>query len=200
MQTKPLSLVLAALAAAVAADHAEHFHIGDYWGDDYYDGSLPGVVNDIPACALPCLTAKAAAWGCQPTDFHCLCNHGVGIAAEVALCLPNACSTISESGRLGTVSCSPGTSVSNAAAPLPGTGPAATLLTGVCSIERRAVRALHPLGARAAVHRSRGGDEHDGGAPRFGEWFGGRFGDGPCCNSYGSGRGGLDAVVDGFTA
>ena len=95
MYTKSVLLGLVTIAAStVAADHSDNFHIGDTYDDWFGDGRLPTVVNDIPSCALPCVKERAARRNCQPTDFRCLCDHGVGIAAEVAICVPDSCSSI----------------------------------------------------------------------------------------------------------
>ena len=102
MQLNLLGLGLLAMAATAAADDTKRFHVGDDWGDDwhgYYDGSLASIVNEIPTCALPCLSSRAADWGCSSTDLRCLCDHhGVGgLAADVSVCVPGSCSLISMS-------------------------------------------------------------------------------------------------------
>ncbi|KAI5863946.1 hypothetical protein GGS23DRAFT_522497 [Durotheca rogersii] len=38
--------------------------------------SLPGLVSQIPTCAIPCFNSATQAANCASTDFSCLCTSG----------------------------------------------------------------------------------------------------------------------------
>ncbi|KAI1109932.1 hypothetical protein F5Y14DRAFT_430653 [Nemania sp. NC0429] len=59
MQYKTLALSL--FAAGVAAQNLT---------------SLPGLISQLPPCAIPCFKRGAQAAGCSTTDFQCLCGKG----------------------------------------------------------------------------------------------------------------------------
>ncbi|KAI2630225.1 hypothetical protein GGS26DRAFT_102973 [Hypomontagnella submonticulosa] len=76
MQLKLLALSL--LTALAAADNE----------------NLSEIVDDFPECSLPCFAQKADDSGCQTTDFSCVCNKQVEIAARMGGCLSDYCDTL----------------------------------------------------------------------------------------------------------
>ncbi|KAI1763568.1 hypothetical protein GGR53DRAFT_467215 [Hypoxylon sp. FL1150] len=68
------------------------------------DDSLSSIIDSIPDCALPCLAQKAEGAGCKISDFGCICDHEIEIAARAGMCLPQDCSIWDATklgGRLG---------------------------------------------------------------------------------------------------
>lgn len=55
---------------------------------------LPGLINQLPRCALPCLESGAETIGCAVSDLTCLCSNSERLVTSVGGCILTAgCST-----------------------------------------------------------------------------------------------------------
>ncbi|EHK26974.1 uncharacterized protein TRIVIDRAFT_72996 [Trichoderma virens Gv29-8] len=48
-------------------------------------------IDDVPACAVPCIEAAIVAAGCAETDFVCACKNFDAIEAGSINCVVGAC-------------------------------------------------------------------------------------------------------------
>ncbi len=56
--------------------------------------SLPGLVAQLPQCALSCFSTAAQGIGCAPSDFACLCSNSASLVAKLGPCIVlSSCST-----------------------------------------------------------------------------------------------------------
>ncbi|XXH02429.1 hypothetical protein Hte_008804 [Hypoxylon texense] len=68
------------------------------------DNNLSSIVDAFPDCSLPCLAQKAEGEGCKISDFGCVCDNQLKIAAKMGTCLSDYCGTLQNfdaGGRLG---------------------------------------------------------------------------------------------------
>ncbi|KAM0276568.1 hypothetical protein ACHAQH_006620 [Verticillium albo-atrum] len=49
--------------------------------------TLPGLVDQLPRCAVSCLVSASADIGCSSTDFQCLCSSGTDLATSIGPCV-----------------------------------------------------------------------------------------------------------------
>lgn len=70
-----IAILLATLGAAAAAAATS---------------SLAPRVDQLPDCSIQCITDGAADFGCQLTDFNCLCSQLEDLVAQVSPCLVHA--------------------------------------------------------------------------------------------------------------
>lgn len=55
---------------------------------------LPGLVSQLPTCAVSCISTAAADIGCSATDFSCLCKSQEDLITKLTPCVLTAgCST-----------------------------------------------------------------------------------------------------------
>ncbi|KAL0936952.1 uncharacterized protein CTRU02_209168 [Colletotrichum truncatum] len=55
---------------------------------------LPGLVSQLPTCAVSCLNSAAKTIGCSATDFSCLCTNQERLISTLTPCVLTAgCST-----------------------------------------------------------------------------------------------------------
>ncbi|KAM0331367.1 hypothetical protein ACHAQA_003039 [Verticillium albo-atrum] len=57
--------------------------------------TLPGLVDQLPRCAVSCLVSAASDIGCSSTDFQCLCSSATNLATSIGPCvlLSSGCGT-----------------------------------------------------------------------------------------------------------
>ncbi len=48
---------------------------------------LPGLLAQLPKCALSCLQTAATAVKCQVTDLKCLCSNSTGLISSLGPCV-----------------------------------------------------------------------------------------------------------------
>ncbi|KAM0547215.1 hypothetical protein ACHAPJ_010476 [Fusarium lateritium] len=49
--------------------------------------TLPGLVSEIPACAMKCIDSVATSIKCKPTDLECLCSSLGKFVAKMTPCI-----------------------------------------------------------------------------------------------------------------
>ncbi|CAJ2499814.1 Uu.00g026670.m01.CDS01 [Anthostomella pinea] len=53
--------------------------------------NLSAIIQDWPECSLACYAQTAQDEGCAASDFNCVCNNTISIAAKIGLCIPSDC-------------------------------------------------------------------------------------------------------------
>ncbi|KAJ4256073.1 hypothetical protein NW762_009148 [Fusarium torreyae] len=49
--------------------------------------TLPGLVSEVPACAMSCFDSVASSIDCKPTDLECLCSSLGRFVAKMTPCI-----------------------------------------------------------------------------------------------------------------
>ncbi|CRK04481.1 hypothetical protein BN1723_014666 [Verticillium longisporum] len=70
---------------ATPTDSASHSQSTPGSGTD--SDTLPGLVDQLPRCAVSCLVSAADDIGCSSTDFACLCRSGTDLATSIGPCV-----------------------------------------------------------------------------------------------------------------
>ncbi|EEY21745.1 predicted protein [Verticillium alfalfae VaMs.102] len=72
---------------ATPTDSASNSQSTSGSGSGTNSDTLPGLVDQLPRCAVSCLVSAADDIGCSSTDFACLCRSGTDLATSIGPCV-----------------------------------------------------------------------------------------------------------------